>query len=147
MWLCVPGFTRAKDNIKSQPMTLKRLYQLRPLCLGSALISDPALLRDLCVWACVPREDHRASKPAGIGRWYLQIWEKVWILRSNLPVCSPVEKWLKLWRMDVRHFVVGTDLCKAVPCIIWCQLFPWIVVSVWQTMLFSVHKTPEMWKT
>lgn len=107
MWLCVPGFTRAKDNIKSQPMTLKRLYQLWPLCLGSALISDPALLRDLCVWACVPREDHRASKPAGIGRRYLQIWEKVWILRSNLPVCSPVERWLKLWRMNVRHFVVG----------------------------------------
>lgn len=65
--MCVPGSTRAKDNIKNQPMTLKRLHQLWPLCLGSVLISEPALLRDLCVWACVPREGHRAGKAAGIG--------------------------------------------------------------------------------
>lgn len=63
----MPGSTRAKDNIKNQPTTLKRLHQLWPLCLGSVLISEPAGLRDLCVWACVPREGHRASNAAGIG--------------------------------------------------------------------------------
>lgn len=63
----MPGSSRAKDHIKSQPTTLKRLHQLWSLCLGSALISEAALLRDLCVWACVPREGHRASKAAGVG--------------------------------------------------------------------------------
>lgn len=67
MSLCVPGSTGAKDNIKNQPTTLKRLHQLWPLCLGSVLINEPGLLRDLCVGACVPREGHRASKAAGVG--------------------------------------------------------------------------------
>lgn len=56
MLLCVPWSTRAKDNRRSQPKTLKCLHQLQPLCLGSGLIREWTLLMYLCVWASSTRK-------------------------------------------------------------------------------------------
>ena len=87
MLLCVPWSTRAKDNIRNQPKTLKCLHHSWLLCLGwVSLGSSPGWWIFVC-GPYVPNENPLASEGAGTARGFgynRWIWSQVLKLSSKL---------------------------------------------------------------
>lgn len=105
MLLCVPWSTRAKDNTRNQPKTLKCLHQSWPLCLGLvSLGSEPGWWIFVC-GPHVPSENPQASEWTGTARGFgysRWIWNQVQKLsfKLNGTAVSIYSQFLKLQREE-----------------------------------------------
>lgn len=169
MLLCVPWSTRAKDNTRNQPKTLKCLHQSWPLCLGLvSLGSEPGWWIFVC-GPHVPSENPQASEWTGTARGFgysRWIWNQVQKLsfKLNGTAVSLYSQFLKLqreerlgwgrWvesRSQRTHFPYACE-SWSIQLIIWlvqkwqCRRRLFLLIKIWISTLKLFNRlSHELW--